>query len=146
MSGLAEVYFEKALTAVRGHANDHALALLVEAIKHKPNFAEAWVVRGNVLHSIERPFDALLHYDRALGINAYLHDAWNNRGFCFADLGMWDSAEECFRKSAEILPAFEPHMGLANMYCTLMRLQEADVEEEGLAARLARAQKALGRP
>jgi Glycosyltransferase family 9 (heptosyltransferase)/Tetratricopeptide repeat len=125
---LAERWFEKALTAIRGHANDYALACLVEAIKLNPEFAEAWIVRGNVLHSTERHFDSLLHYDRALSINESLHDAWNNRGLAFADLGMWGEAEHSFRRSAEIMPALEPHMGLANMFCTIMRLEEAAAE------------------
>lgn len=128
MSDLAEKYFEKALTAVRGRDNNTAMALLVEAIKLKPNFCEAWVVRGNVLHSTERHFDALLHYDRAISIKEDLHDAWNNRGLAFGDLGMWDAAEQSFRRSLELCPAMEPHMGLANMYCTIMRLEDAAKE------------------
>ncbi len=128
MSERANLYFEKALTAIRGRDNETALRLLVEAIKLKPNFVEAWVVRGNVLHSTERHFDSLLHYDRALSINEKLHDAWNNRGLAFADLGMWGEAELSFRRSAELLPALEPHMGLANMFCTTMRLEDAAKE------------------
>ncbi len=125
MSELAELYFEKALTAIRIRDYSRAAGLLVEAIKLKPDFAEAWTVRGNVLDALERPFDAVLHYDRALNVNDKLHDAWNNRGIALANIGMWATAEESFRKSAALLPALEPHMGLANMYCTLMRLGEA---------------------
>lgn len=128
MSDLAERYFERALTAIKGHANAHALALLVEAIKLKPEFTEAWVVRGNVLHSMDDHFNALLHYDRALSFNDNLHDAWNNRGLAFGDLGMWQAAEMSFRKSLELCPAVEPHIGLANMFCTLNRLEEAAKE------------------
>lgn len=128
MSDLANKYFENALTAIRGHANQHAIDLLVEAIKLKPNFVEAWIVRGNVLHSIGRPFDAALHFEKALGINDKLHDAHNNLGLCFGDLGLFASAEASFRRSAEINDSFEPHMGLANMFCTIMRLEEAAAE------------------
>lgn len=122
---LPERIFEKALTAVRGRDNNHAMALLVEAIKLKPEFAEAWVVRGNILHSIDKPFEALLHYDRALSVRATLHDAWNNRGLAFADLGLFAAAEQSFRRSAELMPSIEPHMGLANMFCSIMRLEDA---------------------
>ena len=125
MSENSDRYFEGALTAIRAHDYDRAAGLLVEVIKLKPDFYEAWVVRGNVLHACERHFDALLHYDRALAIDDTLHDAWNNRGIAFADIGMWGEAEKSFRRSAELLPALEPHMGLANMFCTLMRLPEA---------------------
>jgi Tfp pilus assembly protein PilF len=128
MSELADRYFENALGAIKGQDYNRAAGLLVEAIKLKPDFTEAWIVRGNVLHASERHFDAILHYDRALNINDKAHDAWNNRGIAMADLGMWMGAEDSFRKSAELLPALEPHMGLANMYCTLMQLPEAATE------------------
>lgn len=125
MSERAERYFEEALGAVRIRDYERAAGLLVEAIKLKPRFSEAWVVRGNILHACERHFDSILHYDRALDINDKLHDAWNNRGIAFADIGMWAAAEDSFGKSIAQLDALEPHMGLANMYCTLMRLPEA---------------------
>ena len=128
MSELAIRYFEKALERIKARDYDRALVLLVEAIKLKPDFAEAWVVRGNVLHAMERPFDALLHYDRAIGIDKRLHDAWNNRGIAFSDLGLWMSAEESFRESASLCDAIEPHMGLANMFCTLNQLESAAAE------------------
>lgn len=136
MSELANRFFEKALTAIRGNAYHHALNLLVEAIKLKPDFTEAWVVRANVLHSLSgtqtpvvpSSFDALLCYDRAINVNPNAQDAWNNRGLAFADLGMWDSAEASFRESDRLLPALEPRMGLANMYCTIMRLKDAAAE------------------
>ena len=104
------------------------MALLVEVIKLRPEFYEAWVVRGNILHSLDQHFEALLHYDRALSINDKIHDAWNNRGLAFADIGMVAEAELSFKKSAELLPAIEPHMGLANMYCSVMQLGKAVAE------------------
>jgi Tfp pilus assembly protein PilF len=125
MSELASRYFEKALDRIKGRDYDRALVLLVEAIKLKPDFTEAWTIRGNVLHALERPFDALLHYDRAIALREDSHDAWNNRGRCFADIGMWASAEESFLRSAVLCEAVEPHMGLANMWCTLNRLEDA---------------------
>lgn len=125
MSELAERILEQALTAIRGRANDRALALLVEVLKLKPEMYEAWTLRGNVLHSLGYPFEALLHYDRAIHIKGDRHDAWNNRGLCFGDIGMFAAAEQSFRRSLEIMPSVEPHMGLANMFCSIMRLEDA---------------------
>jgi tetratricopeptide (TPR) repeat protein len=135
MSELAERYFEKALGAVKGRDYERAMLLLVEAIKLKPDFCEAWTVRGNLLHATERHFDAILHYDRALNIDERLHDAWNNRGIAFADIGMWAAAEDSFAKSIAQCDAIEPHMGLANMYCTLLRLPEAAAQYRAAIAR-----------
>jgi Tfp pilus assembly protein PilF len=128
MSEIADRYFEKALGAIKAHDYEHAATLLAEAIKLKPDFVEAWIVRGNVLDSNDRYLDAMLHYDRALSFDIDKHDAWNNRGISAANMGLWALAEESFRTSAKLLPALEPHMGLANMYCTLMRLDEAAAE------------------
>lgn len=122
----ADEVFEKALLAIKDRNFDRAAWLLVEAIKKKPDFAEAWVVRGNVVHAQGRFFDSLLHYDRALQINPKLHDAWCNRGIAFSDIGLWDSASECFQKSLALMPAVEPYINLANMECHRMRLPEAE--------------------
>ena len=127
-SALTEQFFEKALLAIKDRNYERAAALLVETIKLKPDYAEAWVVRGNVVHALGRYFDSLLHYDRALELNPKLHDGWCNRGIAFSDIGLWESAEECFKKSLELLPAVEPHMNLANMYCHTMRLDDAERE------------------
>ncbi len=109
---------------MRHRDNKTALALLVEVIKLKPEFYEAWIVRGNVLHAMDNHFEALLHYDRALSIKDTVSDAWNNRGMAFGDIGMYAEAELSFRRSISILDAVEPHMGLANMYVSIMRLQD----------------------
>lgn len=134
MSWKAEAIFEQALIAVRGRDYDRALALLVMCLAEKPDLAEAWVMRGNILLSLERFFDAILHFDRAIALRDEAYDAWNNRGTALANLGRWDLAEQAFRKSAAIMPASEPHMGLANMFCTLMRLDEAAAEYQAALA------------
>lgn len=127
-SGLVDEYFEKALLAIKDRSYDRAAELLVNVIKLKPDHAEAWVTRGNVVHAMGRFFDSLLHYDRALELNPKLHDGWCNRGIAFADLGLWASAQECFEKSLALMPALEPHMNWANMACHVMDLETAERE------------------
>ena len=121
----AEALLEQALTAVRKRNYDRALVLLTDAIGFDPHMKEAWTLRGNIKTAQGEWFDALLHFDRALTVRNDAYDAWNNRGTCLANLGQWGAAEASFKRSAEIMPARDPHMGLANMYCTLMRLPEA---------------------
>lgn len=128
MSETAQIIFEKALEAVKERNYRRALDYLVEVIKLKPDMVEAWIVRGNVLQAGEDHFNALLHYDRALNFDETRRDAWNNRGIAFSNLGMWAGAEDSFRKSLAIVDSLEPHIGLANMFCTLMRLEEAAAE------------------
>ena len=46
-------------------------------------------------------------------------------GLAFADLGLFKSAEECYKKSLSLHESYEPHVNLANMYCHEMRLELA---------------------
>jgi Tfp pilus assembly protein PilF len=124
----AEQIFEQAILCVRGRDYDRALAYLVQAIGEDENLVEAWTLRGNILIAQERHFEALLHYDRALSIRPQAFDAWNNRGQALGCLGKWDEAELSFKRSISLMNTREPHLGLANMFCTLMRLEDA-VEE-----------------
>jgi Tfp pilus assembly protein PilF len=125
MSWMADGFLERAVACVRGRDYDSAKALLVEAIKLKPDFAEAWTLRGNVLLAQEQPFEAMLHYERAVSIRPEAYDAWSNLGQCMGSLGLWQAAEAAFHKSSELMPTAAAHIGLANMYCTLMRLKDA---------------------
>jgi Flp pilus assembly protein TadD len=124
----AEVFFEKGLLAIREKKLDRALDFLQEALKVDSEHAEAWMIRGNIEHSLGRPFNAMLHHNNAVAIAPNKYDAWNNRGLAFADLGLFKSAEECYRKSLELHEAYEPRINLANMYCHEMRLEDAVME------------------
>jgi hypothetical protein len=129
---LAEKWFERALSALKSEGRDqdfhNASQMCVQALCLNPDLHEAWIMRGNILHRMEKPLDALLHYDRALSIREDLRDAWCNRGLAFADLGMWSAALDSFQRSLAVAPSTEPHIGMANMFCTLMRLAEAERE------------------
>jgi Tfp pilus assembly protein PilF len=126
MAGLYEQLFEKALVAVKQHNHEKALSLLVESIKLKPDFADAWVVRGTIRLADEEYLDAVLHFDRALELNQNAHDAWNNRGLAFSHLALWQSAEQSFRRSYDLMPCIDPCMNLANMYCARLMLPQAE--------------------
>lgn len=123
-----EKLFEKALAAIKDHNHQRALSYLDESIKLKPDFAEAWIVRGTVRMAEEQYLDAVLHFDRALELNYYAWDAWNNRGLAFSHLGLWASAEQSLRRSYDLNPCIDPCMNLANMYCARLMLPEAEGE------------------
>ncbi|MGP0093127.1 MAG: tetratricopeptide repeat protein [Xanthobacteraceae bacterium] len=121
----AEHIFELAVGALKSRDFERASHLLIEAIKVKPDFPDAFAIRGACLLNQQRPFDALLHFDRALELNPDAADVWNNRGIAFADIGMWESAQECYRRSLALHRAVDPHMMLGGMYAHLMRLEDA---------------------
>lgn len=134
MNWKAEQILEQAIVAVRGRDYDRALALCQAAINEDNDLVEAWVLRGNILLAQERFFDASLHYEQAIARRPNAADAWNNLGQANANMGLWHEAETSFRESIEHRESRDAHMGLANMFCTLMRLQEAATEYEHVVA------------
>lgn len=119
---------EKALVAIKDRKFDKASWLLTECLKAKPDFAEAWEWAGSLRMIQERNFDAVLCFEKALNIEPDRYASWTNMGAAFAYIGAWGAAEKALVRSIGIHNAIEPHMHLANMYCHLMRLPEAELE------------------
>lgn len=126
MSDLADKLFERALQEIKAHDYVKASATLTDCIRLNPSFVEAWVIRGNISHANSQPLEAILQYDRAIQLKDNAHDAWCNRGIAFCDLGMWEEARKSFITSLSICPTPQPHVGLANMYSTLNKLEDAE--------------------
>jgi hypothetical protein len=126
VSGLAEKLLERAVLSIKAKDWDAALRTLSDAVRFDPNMHDAWILRGNVCAAQERYLDAVLHYERALTIDRRLPDAWNNLGTALSNLGMFDIAKSAFRQSLEAQDAWEPHVGLGNMFTTLMDLKQAE--------------------
>jgi PAS domain S-box-containing protein len=51
--------------------------------------------------------DALVLFDRAIGIDPDLAYIWNDRGLCFMELGKFDEAQKCFERAVELIPRDE---------------------------------------
>src|SRR5262245_5143371 len=122
----AERFFEAALLAIKDRDYHRAAALSARAVELRPDFVEAWVIRGNVRMALDDSFEANLHYEKALAIDPGLHDAWNNRGIAYSNRALWKEAEECLLRSYELLPSIDPCMNLANAYCTRDMLPDAE--------------------
>ena len=119
---------ELAVSAVKAQQFERAAELCVQAIKVKPELAEAWHIRGICLLRMQRFFDALLHFDHALQLKEDMADCWNNRGIAFAEIGMWESAQDSFQRSLKMVRSVEPHVMCGGMYAHLMKLEEAERE------------------
>jgi len=124
MGNVAETYFEQAMLALTRREHDRVDRLLVECLKADPKFIEAWVLRGNSLNVLGRPFDAVLNYERALQLEPNRRDALTNVGIALADLGKFEAAEEAYKRSIRVLDAVEPRMNLADLCVAMMRLEE----------------------
>ena len=126
MSALAEKLFERATLHTRAKDWDAALRTLTDVVRLKPDFHEAWILRGNVCMLQERWLDAALHYERALTINEHLADAWSNLANCFASMSMFEAARDAFMRSLQAKDSWEPYAGLGNLFCTAMDLKHAE--------------------
>ena len=122
----ADRFFEAALLAIKDRDYSRAAALSARAVELRPDFVEAWVIRGNIRMAQDDSFEANLHYEKALAVNPGLHDAWNNRGIAFSNRALWEEAEYCLIRSYEIMPSIDPCMNLANAYCTRNMLDRAE--------------------
>jgi tetratricopeptide (TPR) repeat protein len=77
-----------------------------EALRLKPNLAEAYANLGVALKNQGKLEDALLQYTRALELDPELADVHNNLGVVLFRVGRKDEAIRSFRKALELRPDF----------------------------------------
>jgi lipoprotein NlpI len=121
---------ELAVSALKAGAFERAGDLCVQALRVKPELAEAWHVRGVCLLKEGRAFDALVYFDRSLSIRADQPDVWSNRGYAFAENGMWESARQSFQRALELANTATPHILCGGMFAHNMELEAAAREFE----------------
>src|SRR5262249_54516326 len=70
----------------------------------KPDFAENYLVRGDVLQHLRRYDEALASYDRALAISPQLAEAWGGRADALSALKRSDDAFAAYDKALALKP------------------------------------------
>ena len=68
-----------------------AVALFDKALALKPDLAEAWLGRGNVLSKLKRLDEAIASHDKALALDPELTEAWCGRGNVLTELGRYEA-------------------------------------------------------
>jgi protein O-GlcNAc transferase len=92
----------------------------------RPDLAEAWLGRGNVLTELKRRDDALAAYDRALSIKPDLAEAWLGRGNVAWGLKRYEEALAAYDKALAIKADIEgAWIGRGNVFTELGRHDEA---------------------
>jgi tetratricopeptide (TPR) repeat protein len=81
-----------------------AIQYFDNAIKLEPLNYFAWVNKGLILKKLDSREEALLCYDKAIGINAGYPNAWFNKGVLLGCMGKLEEAVECFEKVLAIDP------------------------------------------
>ncbi len=78
---------------------EKAVALLENAVKEDPNFAEAYNNRGNAYRDMKQYALAMQDYNRAVSLNPNLAKTYNNRGNIYFDQGNFQMAVADYDKA-----------------------------------------------
>jgi tetratricopeptide (TPR) repeat protein len=100
-----ERYYEGVRFLDEGN-NEKALIAFDQSIQVKPDFAEGWHARGNVLENLGRYKEAIASYDQALKFDPNLHNSWFERGIVYSRLKQPQEALNSYRKATEIASNF----------------------------------------
>ena len=107
---------------------DDALTDYDKALQISPDFAEAWLGRGNVFFELNRPDEAQAAYDKALALNPELPNAWVARGNIDYGFLRYDQADVAYNKALALKPNLaEAWIGRGNVMDRLQRHDEAVV-------------------
>ncbi len=81
---------------------ESALLTFVEVLRDHPGFADVHNKAGLCLAMLDRPEEALEHFDAALSLNAAYAEAHLNRGIILNELGRHEEARDAFHRAEEL--------------------------------------------
>jgi tetratricopeptide (TPR) repeat protein len=79
-----------------------ALVDLNQAIKVKPNYADAYYNRGKARTALRDAKGAIADFTQAVRFNSNLAEAYGNRGLLYSEIGNKQAALADLQKAAEI--------------------------------------------
>ena len=85
-------------------AFEDAVASYDRAIELKPDYHEAWSIRGIALRNLGQYEAAVASFDRALEIKPDKDEDWYDRGIALVNLGQYEAAVASFDRAIEIKP------------------------------------------
>lgn len=121
----AEFWFKQGIIQLETEDFTEAITSFDQALAIKPDFAEALVNRGVVLHALGKFHEALSSFDRV--IFEFVHaSAWKNRGRVLNDLERYDEAIDSYNQALQINPNYvEALYELGALFNNLKRYPEA---------------------
>ena len=97
-----------------------ALKSYNKAVELKPDFAEAYNNKGNVLRKLNKKEDAIENYLKATKFNKNHIQAYYNLGCTFRELKKYSYSIENFEKVLKLKPDYlEAYLGLGNLHLEL---------------------------
>jgi adenylate cyclase len=109
--------------------HEQALAEMERAIALEPNFADAHMWLALTLNYMGRPEEAIGWAEKAIRLNPY-YPGWylNFLGMAYFLTGRYEEALTVEKKALTLTPNLDTHAGLAGVYITLGREEEARAE------------------
>lgn len=99
---LVDAYFLRGEAQQKAQLYDAAAASYDEALRLRPDHADALNNRGNAYHALGQHERALRSYDQALALNPAKASFHTNRGLALKDLGAYPLAIACFEQAISL--------------------------------------------
>jgi Tfp pilus assembly protein PilF len=98
-----ELLSERAIGHMLRREYAPAAILLQEALTKNPKYSDAWSNRGLCLLQLGHPFDAILHFEKAISLEPTKNpEFYNNMGASYFNLGQPEKSIECYFKTLEL--------------------------------------------
>lgn len=105
---------------------EEAIAAYNQAIKIKPDYAEAWYAKASLLYQLQRYEEAITAYDRVTQLNSDDANAWYYRGWMLGELQRYEEAITSYDKAIELEPNVSEYwLFRGNVLKNLQRYDEA---------------------
>jgi len=102
----AQEYYELAINLVRQNDIAGGKKAVLEAIKLKPDYAEAYAYLGIIYKHLREISEAIKAYEKVIAINPDYVEAYYNIGVILAEGGKLAEAADYFRKSIKVKPDY----------------------------------------
>ncbi|TRU37545.1 MAG: tetratricopeptide repeat protein [Microcystis aeruginosa Ma_MB_F_20061100_S20] len=100
----SQLLHKKGLIHAMGKEYEQAIASYDRALEFKPDYHEAWFIRGVALNNLRRFEEAIASCDRTLEFKPDYHEAWFIRGVVLNNLGRYEEAIASYARALEIKP------------------------------------------
>ena len=117
-------YYNQGNSLIKEERYEEAITAFDEAVKIKPNFAEAWTNKGFAQGKLGRHLEKFSSCARATNIDPLFAEAWNCRGLARADLQQYQLALNEFDQAIAVNPEF--YNGFFNKGQILLKLGQLE--------------------
>lgn len=118
--------FNQARSEADAEQNDKAVADYTEAIRLKPDYADAYNERGQAYFKLKQFDKAISDYSDAIRIKSDFAEAYSNRAFTYTRLGQFEKALADCNEAIRIKPDFaEAYKNRANPHNSLQQYEDA---------------------